>query len=294
MKDSAANAYQKRFRKVLEYIDVHLDEELSLEALSAVSAFSKYHFHRQFSELFGLGVHKYVQLVRLRRASRQLAFQPELRVIDIALESGYESPEAFARAFKKALGQTPSEFREQPEWIPWHSTYQPLTDLRSRHMTRTYALEDVEIVTFATTRVAVLEHRGAPQLLFDSVRKFIDWRKQNRLPPKSSATYNVIYDDPSTTPAALFRFDLCAAITSAVQPNDQGVIERAIPGGRCARLRYVGSEDGMGEALRFLYARWLPQSSEELRDFPVFLQRVRFAPEVPEHESEIDFYLPLL
>ena len=115
MNTRATNAYHRRFRKVLEHIDAHLDEELSLEVLSAVSSFSKYHFHRQFSELFGLGVHKYVQLVRLRRASRQLAFQSELQVINITLESGYESPKAFAHAFKKAIGQTPSAFRERPE-----------------------------------------------------------------------------------------------------------------------------------------------------------------------------------
>ncbi|HYQ27817.1 MAG TPA: GyrI-like domain-containing protein, partial [Polyangiaceae bacterium] len=60
------------------------------------------------------------------------------------------------------------------------------------------------------------------------------------------------------------------------------------------RLRQVGSEDGMAEAIAFLYAEWLPRSAEELRDFPLFLQRVRFAPEVPEHESEIDLYLPLV
>jgi AraC family transcriptional regulator len=294
LNDNATSAYHHRFRKVLEYIDAHLDEELSLEVLSALSAFSKYHFHRQFSELFGLGVHKYVQLVRLRRASRQLAFRSELRVIDIALESGYESPEAFARAFKKAVGQTPSEFREHPEWVPWHDTYQPLAALRSRHMSRNYSIADVEIVNFETTRVAVLEHRGDPKLLLASVRKFIDWRKQNRLPPKLSATFNLIYDDPHTTPPEQFRVDLCAATSRAVDPNDTGVVERAIPGGRCARLRYVGSDDGMGEALAFLYAQWLPQSGEEARDFPLFLQRVRFAPEVPEHESEIDFYLPLV
>lgn len=294
MNPSAPSAYHRRFRKVLEHIDAHLDEELSLEVLSALSSFSKYHFHRQFSELFGLGVHKYVQLVRLRRASRQLAFRSELRVIDIALESGYESPEAFARAFKKAVGQTPSEFREQPEWIPWHATYQPLAELRSRHMTRNYSVTDVEIVRFETTRVAVLEHRGDPKLLLDSVRKFIAWRKQNRLPPKLSATFNLIYDDPAATPPQQFRFDLCAAISRPVEPNDAGVVERVIPGGRCARLRYVGSDDGMGEALTFLYAQWLPLSGEEARDFPLFLQRVRFAPEVPENESEIDFYLPLV
>lgn len=293
MTTRATRAYQLRFRKLLDHIDEHLDDELSLEVLSAICDFSKFHFHRQFSNSFGLSVHKYVQLMRLRRASRQLAFRAELRVIDIALESGYESPEAFARAFKKAVGQTPSEFRDQPEWISWHATYQPLAELRSRHMTCHYCLEDVQIVLFEATRVAVLEHRGDPRLLPNSVRKFIDWRKQNRLPPKHSATFNVIYDDPEDTPPDRFRFDLCAAITRPVEANDQGVIERVLPGGRCARLRYVGAEDGMGEAIRFLYARWLPQGGEELRDCPLFLRRVRFAPEVPEHESEIDLYLPL-
>lgn len=293
MNRNATSAYHRRLQKVLEHIDAHLDEELSLEALSAVSAFSKYHFHRQFSELFGLGVHKYVQLMRLRRASRQLAFRSELRVIDIALESGYESPEAFARAFKKAVGQTPSGFRAQPEWIPWHATYQPLAELRSRYMTRKYSIADVEITHFETTRVAVLEHRGDPKLLFESIRRFIDWRRQNHVPPKLSATFNIVYDDPFNTPPDQFRFDLCAAISRAVEPNDAGVVERTIPNGRCARLRYVGSEDGMGEAIAFLYAEWLPQSGEETRDFPLFLQRVRFAPEVPEHQAEIDFYLPL-
>lgn len=161
-------------------------------------------------------------------------------------------------------------------------------------MSRNYSIADVQIVNFETTRVAVLEHRGDPKLLLASVRKFVDWRKQNRLPPKLSATFNLIYDDPHTTPPERFRFDLCAATSRAVEPNDAGVVERAIPGGRCARLRYVGSDDGMGEALAFLYAQWLPQSGEEARDFPLFLQRVRFAPEVPEHESEIDFYLPLV
>jgi len=290
----AVGPYHLRFRKVLEYIDEHLEDELSLEVLSGVAAFSKYHFHRQFSGLFGLGVHKYVQLVRLRRAARQLAFQSELRIIDIALSSGYESHEAFARAFKKAVGQTPSEFRDRPQWLPWHETQQPLAELRSRHMSREYRIEDVETVHFETTRVAVLEHRGDPKLLFGSVRTFIDWRKQNRLPPKLSATFNVLYDDPGSTAPEQFRFDLCAAISRAIEPNAEGIVERAIPGGRCARLRYVGSEDGMGEAIAFLYAQWLPQSGEELRDFPLFLQRVRFAPEVPEHEAEIDFYLPIV
>jgi AraC-like DNA-binding protein len=90
---AAREAYRTRFRKVLEHIDAQLDEELSGERLSGVAAFSKYHFHRQFSALFGIGVFKYVQLVRLRRASYQLAFRPSSRILDVALGSGYDSHE---------------------------------------------------------------------------------------------------------------------------------------------------------------------------------------------------------
>ena len=69
LKESGEYTYHSRFRKVLEYIDSHLDDDLTVDRLSNVAAFSKYHFHRQFSELFGISVYKYVQLNRLKRAS---------------------------------------------------------------------------------------------------------------------------------------------------------------------------------------------------------------------------------
>ncbi len=56
MTESAEYTYDSRFRKVLEYIDSHLDDDLSVDHLSNVAAFSKYHFHRQLSELFGISV----------------------------------------------------------------------------------------------------------------------------------------------------------------------------------------------------------------------------------------------
>ena len=288
-----ADAYRIRFRKVLAHIDAHLDDDLTVDRLSDVAAFSKYHFHRQFSELFGIGVYKYVQLVRLKRASYQLAFRDQHRIIDIAMASGYESHEAFSRAFKKTVGQTPSEFREQPQWDSWHATYQPLSDLRIRHMTPDHRADNVKIVVFETTRIAVLEHRGDPRLLGDSVRRFIEWRKQNHLPPRLSATFNILYDDPAETPPEDYRLDLCAATERPVAENPFGVVEKTIPGGRCAVLRHVGSDDTLGAAVAYLYATWLPASGEEPRDFPLYLQRVRFFPDVPEHEAVIDIFLPL-
>ncbi|WP_035060963.1 AraC family transcriptional regulator [Andreprevotia chitinilytica] len=293
MNTTTAERYHVRFRNVLEYIDANLDGDLSVTQLCSVAAFSKYHFHRQFSEFFGIGVFKYVQLCRLKRAAHQLAFRNHHQIIDIALESGYEGPEAFARAFKKSIGQSPSDFRKQPQWGPWYAIYQPLSELRVNHMKPTQQAKHVEIIHFNDTNVAVLEHRGDPALVGNSVRTFIEWRKQNKLPPSISATFNIAYDNPLETAPEDYRFDLCAATDRDIPANEFGVVRKVILGGRCAVLRHIGSTDTLGETIRHLYAEWLPQSGEELRDFPLYFQRVKFFPDVAEHEAITDVFLPI-
>ncbi|MEY2930215.1 MAG: hypothetical protein RL033_964 [Pseudomonadota bacterium] len=282
-----------RLRKALQHIEDHLEEALTVERLSEVAALSKYHFHRQFSQRFGIGVYKYIQLVRLRRASYQLAFRPHMRIIDIALACGYESHEAFTRAFRRNFPQAPSEFRDRPQWQAWHSTCSPLKQLRSEQLVKAPAASSVQLRNFPETRSAVLPHRGDPALLGESLRRFIDWRQENRLPPARSATFNLLYDDPGDTPPEQFRLDLCAATDAAVAANRHGVVPYTLPAGRCAVLRHVGPDDTLGSSLRYLYCEWLPQSGEALRDFPLFLQRLSFLPDVPERELTSDIFLPL-
>ena len=208
MNTTTAERFRARFQKVLEHIDAHLEGDLSVARLSGVAAFSKYHFHRRFSELFGIGVYKYVQLCRLKRASYQLAFRSHSPVIDIAFANGFGGPESFSRAFKKRIGQSPSEFRKQPQWNPWYATYQPLSELRSNHMKSAKPIAQVRIIDFSETKVAVFEHRGDPQLIGDSIRKFIEWRKQHHLSPKVSATFNILYDNPAEVAPEAYRLDI--------------------------------------------------------------------------------------
>jgi AraC family transcriptional regulator len=287
------DAYSHRFQKTLQYIDTHLSDDLSLSRLSQIAAFSKHHFLRQFSELFGMGVYEYVQLNRIKRASYQLAFRREQSVIDIALESSYENPESFTRAFKKSTGQTPTEFRRQPQWTSWQQTCEVLACLRKIHMKMNHQLNDVKIVNFKATEVGVLEHHGDPTLIGNSIAQFIEWRKHNHLHPTHSATFNILYGDPGETDPAKFRLDLCAVADRETDDERYGVIRKTIPGGKCAVLRHIGSDDNLDQSISFLYGEWLPQSGEELRDFPLFLQRVHFYPDVPESELILDLYLPL-
>lgn len=290
---AARERYQQRFARVLAHIETHSEESLSLEQLSGLAAFSRHHFHRQFSGFLGMSATRYAQFLRMRRASWRLAFRPALSVQEIALATGYESPEAFARAFRQFAGQSPSEFRSKPDWTEWHSRFRPFTQLRQYAMSPLGCEQDIQIVHFPETRLALLEHRGSPLRLGDSIRAFIDWRRAHRLPPRLSATFNLVYHDADETPAEEFRFGLAAQTDLPIAPNDAGVVASTIPAGRCAKLRHVGSDDGLGSSIRRLYSEWLPGSGEEPRDFPLFMQRVSFFPDVADSEAVTDIYLPL-
>ena len=151
----------------------------------------------------------------------------------------------------------------------------------------------VQIVDFPETKMAVLEHHGDPKTIGESVQRFIEFRKQNHLHPSNHATFNIAYNSPTETAPEDFRIDLCVATDEPITDKEYGIGNKTIPGGRCAVLRHVGSDEMLGESIRKLCAEWFPQSGESRRDFPLYLQRVKFPPEVPENESIIDVFLPL-
>lgn len=279
--------YRLRIDRVIRYICSHLEEELTVERLSGVSGLSKFHFHRQFTAYTGYSVAQFVRLTRLKRAAYQLAFDPRRPIIRVALDAGFSAPEAFSRAFKDVHGQSPSEFRRSPQWGGRVKDQHLPATTRSNVMNPT-------IVHFPETRVAVLEHRGPPERLMSSVARFVEWRKSCGDSPSATArTFGIAYDDPRRTAPEDFRFDICGELPGALSPNASGVIEKAIPAGRCAVARHVGSTDAIGETVVALYTSWLPQSGERLRDFPIYFHYIERMPQVPEHEQVTDVYLPL-
>ena len=287
MKKPDPHAYAHRFRRVLDFIDNHLDEPLSGERLSRAAHFSRFHFHRQFAHYVGTTPSRYIQLARLRRASYRLAFNSLERITDIALQAGFEHSESFSRAFKSAFGQSPTAFRKDPDWAAWSAQFQFISPREIDHM-------QVKIVTVEPVTLAVLEHRGDPMLVNDSVQRFIAWRKETGLSPiTNSQTYGIAYDDPTTTPPKDFRFDICGSVATPVPTNRHGVVTKTIPGGRCAVVRHEGSPDHISGSIYHLYRNWLPHSREELRDFPVYFHYLNLKSNTPEHELLTDVHLPL-
>jgi AraC family transcriptional regulator len=269
----------------LRYVDQHLDARLSLSTLSKRAGVSACHLVRLVTSATGVPPARRARLLRLKRASMQLVFNRRRSITDIALDVGFQNAESFSRAFRRTFGQSPRAFKRRPSWEVWRGIYafQQRGDRPDM---------DVRIVEFPETRVAALEHRGAPDREYDTARKFIEWRISQRMSPERHRTYGIHYTDPRTTPPADYRMDICVSVDQPVAPNPQGVINKVIAGGRCAVVRHVGPREFIAAAA-FLVGEWLPASGECLRDAPLFFHYVNVGPDVREHEMITDVYLPL-
>ena len=97
--------------KILSYIDAHPDQDLTLERLAEELHYSKFYMARTFKADTGMTLCKYIQGRRLETAARELA-ETKRPVVEIALEAGYGSQQAFTRAFHREYGHTPQEYRK--------------------------------------------------------------------------------------------------------------------------------------------------------------------------------------
>jgi AraC family transcriptional regulator len=100
-----------RMKNALDYMESKMTEPLRIEDIAAVAFVSPFHFQRMFSMLTGVTVADYIRKRRLTLAAQELAIS-KIRVLDVALKYGYDSPESFAKAFRKAHGVSPSAARE--------------------------------------------------------------------------------------------------------------------------------------------------------------------------------------
>lgn len=101
----------KRMNQALEYIETHLSEEIDYDQVAGTACCSAYHFQRMFSFITNVSLSEYIRRRRLTLAAFELQ-SGGVKVIDIALKYGYESPEAFSRAFKKMHGVMPKAARD--------------------------------------------------------------------------------------------------------------------------------------------------------------------------------------
>jgi AraC family transcriptional regulator len=97
--------------EVLAYIQAHREEPVTVAELARVAGFSPYHFSRLFTARFGASVMDYVRTVRLQAAALRLTGDAPPPLAELAFDCGFESQEAFTRAFRRRYGTPPGQFK---------------------------------------------------------------------------------------------------------------------------------------------------------------------------------------
>jgi AraC family transcriptional regulator len=97
-------------KKLVQYIDEHLAEDISPSSLAELAQLSPFHFSRAFKQSFGVPPHRYLNSRRIERAKSFLA-QRKLSVTEIGLDVGFSETSSFTSAFRKATGETPTDYR---------------------------------------------------------------------------------------------------------------------------------------------------------------------------------------
>jgi len=105
-------SYIDSLEKALNYIENNLNNEIDLAALAKEAGYSLYHFQRIFKGAVGDSVKEYIRKRRITEAAKEIA-NTKKPIIDIGVKYGYQSREAFTRAFEKEYGRNPSEIRKE-------------------------------------------------------------------------------------------------------------------------------------------------------------------------------------
>jgi AraC family transcriptional regulator len=97
-------------KRVLEYIESNLDKNITLTQLARVANMSLYYFAVLFRQSTSLSPHRYVLGKRVERA-KELLHDPKLSVLDVSMNVGFHHQNNFARAFRRVIGVSPTEFK---------------------------------------------------------------------------------------------------------------------------------------------------------------------------------------
>lgn len=281
--------YQERILKTLVYIQHHLNDELSLEKLSAVANFSPFHFHRFFLAYTGEPLQSYVRRLRLERAAKSLAFK-SLPITLIAENAGFQTVQSFHQAFKKMFNETPSIFREKQ--LEKTNMFLSSDDHHLRNIVSNVSVKSIDSINVLFTRaVGVINDTELYKIWFT----LITAASMPIFLSDKTLRISTFHDCKETTLLAKFRYDACITrneLPADFQPEGNVGLQ-TIPGGHYAVVRHHGSLREIDTTFRALYRLWLPDSGYEPIDSPSFAIHQNLPFQTPEDELLTDVYLPV-
>ncbi|MCW5936527.1 MAG: AraC family transcriptional regulator [Fimbriimonadaceae bacterium] len=298
MRKSTVAEYEARVREAIRFVLERLDQPPSPAEVADKAGFSRHHFGRVFSGAVGESIAEFVRRLRLERAAHRLEHTDQ-SVSEIALDAGYDSLEAFSRAFRSAYLMAPTDYRRSPSRheLRAHSQVHWWPDGRRSAAALTITQEttmEATIKTIEPMRCIALRHTGPYHLIGSKFGALFEWAGPAGVPVET--VLGVFHDDPGSVPAGELRSDACIAVPPGYTlPDDTpvGVTMLEIAGGDYAVATHMGSYEGLSDAWARFAGQAVPATGREPAPSASFEVYVNDCTKVPLEEVRTDLYMPL-
>lgn len=315
--------YLHRINRVIDYIDNHLADPLTLDELASIANFSPYHFHRIFGALLGETLNQFILRLRLEKSASLLLQDPKESITSVALDCGFSSSATFARSFKDYFKMSASEWRSgrhdeyRKNCKTNHNIRQSLDkdrkeyDVSTRYINgnqrkQTWRIQmkqksklnaDVEVKNLDPMTVAYVRHVGPYkqdsalfERLFEQLCTWAGPRDLMGLP--NTKFLSVYHDNPEITEEAKLRLSVCITVPAETEVSGE-IGKMEIPGGKYAVAHFEIGSDQFEDAWNAVYGGWLPESGYQPDDRPCFEDCVGDPKEHPEGKHLVDIHVPV-
>lgn len=289
-----------KYRKVLEraviYIEANLSEDIRVEDVAKAAGYSYYHLNRQFFALLGESIGSYIKKRRLANAAKRLLYTEE-RIIDIAVDSGFESSEAFSRAFKAIYQVSPQIYRMN-RLDACVGSKERLDQGLLQHLISNVTVHP-QIVTMPEIKVAGI--RGETTLSDIKLREL--WNQVNHMHRDiphlveggrgfgicEACNENTLY---TMNDWVLFT-EVAGYEVDSFEDLPPQFVRKILPAGKYAVFTHRGSLRMLPQTFDYIWGTWFLTTDEELdwrEDFELYDNRFLG---YDHPESEIDLYIPI-
>ncbi len=277
----------KRILKILIYIEQNIDEELSMEQLAKLAHYSIFHFHRIFQAITKESLHQYIKRLRVEKAAGKLRYTNQ-SITDIALDTNYETPSAFTKAFKQSMGTSPKKYRD----------IQSAVRIIARKINQGLPMiyPDTIEKNVPDLHLTFIRRLGnymqSPWEAWQAMGQYMEENKWDRSKVRH---FGICHDDPNITPEEKLRYD--AAILPPSPGTGKGEVgHQTLQGGKFAIFSHTGSYAGLEQTFDQIFLKWLPQSSEAFDESrTIFCEyfHMEYAQSQPE-KLKTHLFIPLL
>jgi AraC family transcriptional regulator len=296
--------YKKRIVKTIQYIDNHIDADLSLEKVSEISAYSPFHFHRIFKQITGETLQSYIIRKKIEKSALHLALYKHMEIKEIYWNLGFSNHSAFCKTFKKHYGLPPTEFRKSAPKI-FHKILQTQSKNGQIDTVFSQYICNIENLLNWTNMNLKIEVKELPEMNLAAVMSLgmanvepsfnilIDWASKKALFPKENVKMISVYHDScKITPLDKVRIHACMLLDEKLAQQEGEVFAETIDAGRFIVGSGEVTLDDFEQCWVSLFL-WMNENKYSVRrTLPFEIYHSNFK-EHPEGKMIVDFCIPI-